>query len=186
MRARTVRVVALAVVAAVSVMAGERPSGWATPLRVRGVPNLHRLSADVYRSGQPTAEGFRELERLGIRTVLCLRSLHTDERLLAGTSLRLIELPLLAFAISDREARKALSVVCDAANYPLLVHCLHGSDRTGLVCALYRMGVQGWGAEEAVRELTEGGYGFHAVFANIPAQLRRLRLDKEQQEVRKP
>lgn len=176
MRARTVRVVELAVVAAVSVMAADRPSSWATPLTVRGVPNLHRLSADVYRSGQPTAEGFRELERLGIRTVLCLRALHTDGKLLSGTSLRLIELPLVAFAISDREARKALSVVSDAANYPLLVHCLHGSDRTGLVCALYRMGVQGWSAEEAVRELTEGGYGFHAVFGNIPAQLRRLRL----------
>ncbi len=34
-----------------------RPQTWATPLIVTGVPNLHQISATLYRSAQPTAEG---------------------------------------------------------------------------------------------------------------------------------
>ena len=43
-----------------------RNGKWAMPLTLEGVPNLHRLTDYLYRSEQPTAEGFRNLEKLGI------------------------------------------------------------------------------------------------------------------------
>jgi protein-tyrosine phosphatase len=40
-----------------------------------------------------------------------------------------------------------------------LVHCEHGVDRTGIVCAAYRITRQGWTVEKAVSEMYS--LGFH-------------------------
>ena len=44
---------------------------------------------------------------------------------------------------------------------PFFVHCQHGSDRTGVCIAAYRIVVQGWTKQDAIREMTGGNYGFH-------------------------
>ena len=50
----------------------------------------------------------------------------------------------------------------------MLVHCWAGADRTGAMIAAYRVAAQGWSKEEAVREMTEGGYRFHGlVYRNL-------------------
>jgi hypothetical protein len=45
-------------------------------------------------------------------------------------------------------------VILRSAAKPLLIHCKAGSDRTGLVAALYRYAVAGEPAEQAVSELS--------------------------------
>jgi len=74
------------------VPAAERPASWAEPMTVAGVPNLYRITPLLYRSGQPTAAGFRNLQKLGIRTVINLRAFNDDEAETRGT----------AFATTDR------------------------------------------------------------------------------------
>ena len=59
---------------------------------------------------------------------------------------------------------------------PVLVHCHHGADRTGLIIALYRLLSQGWSREAAIDELIHGGYGFHPIWANIPRYLQSADL----------
>jgi protein tyrosine/serine phosphatase len=59
---------------------------------------------------------------------------------------------------------------------PVLVHCHHGADRTGLICALWRVLYQGWSRQSAIDELIEGGYGFHPIWFNIPRYLREVNL----------
>ena len=54
--------------------AAARPAQWAEPIALEGVPNLHRISPTLYRSEQPTALGMKNLEKLGIRTVINLRA----------------------------------------------------------------------------------------------------------------
>jgi protein tyrosine/serine phosphatase len=46
----------------------------------------------------------------------------------------------------------------DPANYPVWVHCTAGRDRTGAMCAVYRMEYDHWSAEQALAEMRE--YGF--------------------------
>lgn len=46
---------------------------------------------------------------------------------------------------------------------PIIFHCHHGSDRTGAVCALYRIVFQNVSKEDAIREMIEGEYGFHRI-----------------------
>ena len=52
-----------------------------------GVPNFHAVSERLYRSAQPTRNGFRELAAFGVKTVVSLRAFHADEPLLRGTEI---------------------------------------------------------------------------------------------------
>ena len=40
---------------------------------------------------------------------------------------------------SKRGLARAMRVFADGENYPVLVHCIHGKDRTGIVIALLLM-----------------------------------------------
>lgn len=159
-----------------------RPSQWAQPATVDGVPNLHRLNGHLYRSGQPTAIGLQNLERAGIRRVLNLRQHHDDADEATGTHLTLHQVRINTGEFGDREMQAALQIIAQSSE-PILVHCLHGADRTGTVIALYRMVCQGWSKQQAWAELQQGGYGYHAVFSNIPAYLSQVDVDKLRRDV---
>ncbi len=147
-------------------IAWSRNPEWAKPLQAEGLPNLHRVTDDLYRSGQPTEEGFRNAEKLGIRTVLNLRSLHSDAGKMRGTGLKLVELPVSTGDMDEAEVINALRGI-QAADKPVLVHCWHGADRTGTVIAFYRMVFQGWSKERAKEEMTGGDYGYHSMWSNL-------------------
>jgi protein tyrosine phosphatase (PTP) superfamily phosphohydrolase (DUF442 family) len=153
-----------------------RDPAWATPVALEGVPNLHRVTENLYRSGQPSAEGFRNLEAFGVKTVLNLRDLHQDK--LRGTALRGIRIRMRAWDPETGEVIRALRILSDADGGPFLVHCQHGADRTGMVIALYRMAAQGWDRERAIEEMERGGYGFHPIWAEIPRFLRQADIAK--------
>lgn len=42
---------------------------------------------------------------------------------------------------------------------------------------LFRVAVEDWSPEEAIREMTTGGYGFHKVWQNLPAWISELEMD---------
>jgi tyrosine-protein phosphatase SIW14 len=142
------------------------------PAPVTGVGNFAWVSPVLCRGEQPTAEGFRELERMGVRTVVNLRSQHDDRTMLSGTSLGYVRIPCSAWGVDREHLRQFLAIVNDPALQPVFVHCQHGADRTGFVVAGYRMVEMEWDAHSAETELR--GFGFHAIWARIPAQLLRL------------
>ncbi len=76
-----------------------------------------------------------------------------------------------------KEAVRFLQIVTDPTRVPVLVHCKHGADRTGTLCALYRIAVQGWTKEEALGEMTEGGYGFHEIWRNLLHWIREIDIE---------
>lgn len=129
------------------------------PGDIPGVGNFARVSDALYRGQQPTAEGFAELKKLGIKTVINLRAMHSDRDLLKGTGLRYIEIECFAWHPEDEDVAAALKVIADPANQPVFVHCQHGADRTGFVVAAYRIVEQGWSAERAEAEMRN--FGLH-------------------------
>lgn len=149
-----------------------RPTEWAQPLTVVGMKNFYRIDAKLYRSAQPDEAGFAEIKRLGITTVLNLRDFRSDDEA-EGLGLNLQRIEMEAGKITVPELIAALRIIRAAAG-PVLIHCWHGSDRTGTVAAIYRMVMQGWSAEAAIDELVNGGYGYHALYDNIPALLRQV------------
>ncbi len=153
-----------------------RPDTWAQPVELPGCPNLHRIAPDLYRGAQPTAEGMRELGKLGIRTVISLRAFHDDEDEVEGTGLQREQIRFKTWHAENEDVVRFLKLVGDPARRPVFIHCLHGADRTGTMCAIYRMAFQGWSADAAVREMRDGGYGFHEVWSNLPPYLATLDL----------
>jgi len=154
-----------------------RPASWATPVLSENLKNGYWVDGRVYRSAQPDAQGMKVLEQLGVRRVLNLREFHDDRDENGATTLKLFNVPMNAAHIRDEEVVKALQIIL-ASEEPILVHCWHGSDRTGTVVAMYRMVVQGWSRDEAIDELVHGGYGYHAVYDNIPEYLERVDLEE--------
>jgi protein tyrosine/serine phosphatase len=71
-----------------------------------------------------------------------------------------VQLPYRTNHVDDADVLKALRTIRDAESKgPVLMHCKHGSDRTGLMAAMYRVIIQGWSKEEALDEMTQGGFG---------------------------
>lgn len=138
---------------------------------VAGVPNYAAVDAGVHRSGRPTAEGFGRLRVRGVRTVLNLEQFHDERREVEAAGLRYVHCPSTAGFMTPGHVRTLLRIINDPANQPILVHCYHGSDRTGLLVAAYRL-QHGWAAGPAIDELRS--FGFHGVYFTIPMMLRRM------------
>jgi protein tyrosine/serine phosphatase len=152
--------------------AAPRPAEWAEPIALEGAPNLHRITPLLFRSEQPTALGMKNLEKLGIRTVINLRYFNHDDDEVEGTSLRTERTKILTWRVDDRHVIEVMRMMKDTTKGPFLIHCQHGADRTGLMSAMYRRIYLGWSAEDALRELTDGGYGYHSIWRNIQRYVR--------------
>lgn len=125
----------------------------------------------------------RELEAMGIKSILNLRRVKTDEKKLKGRALHLDQIPLKASKLDEEDILNALSLI-QQAEKPLLVHCWHGSDRTGAIVAAYRMVFDNWSKEQAIAEFTEDRFGYHqARFPNLITLLNSLNVDSLQTQL---
>jgi len=162
-----------------------RPASWAQPVASTTLKNFYRLDADVYRSEQPTRQGFEEVRAKGIKSIVNLRANHSDAGLVEGLGFYLVEIPMTAGGFSEEDIVKALKAI-QAAPKPVLVHCQYGSDRTGVVLAMYRVAVQNWTKEDALAEMTGGGFGFHWYYDNIPAFVKAADVARIREKLKSP
>jgi protein tyrosine phosphatase (PTP) superfamily phosphohydrolase (DUF442 family) len=108
--------------------------------------NLAAVDARLVRSAQPAAHLADWIRDYRLASILNLRGgtpadpWYADEvNTAAANQIAFYDYPMLA---TRRPLRRDLLTLIDflrAAPYPLLVHCKHGADRTGLAVALYRM-----------------------------------------------
>ena len=155
---------------AVPHFAQARDASWAKPVAIVGLPNLNQVAPNLYRSAQPTAEGFAAAQSsLKILTVINLRESQTDAALLKGVQIEEKSVPMNAMSIKEVDVIAALKLIkAGETKGSVLLHCKHGADRTGVVIAMYRILYQGWSKAQAINEMKNGGYNFHKVFINIP------------------
>ena len=163
----------------------ERPQKWAAPVQSRYLKNFFQLDSKVYRSAQPSRKGFKEARQLGITDVLNLRDSHTDKSKAKDSGLTLHQIEAEADEISQQEIIKAIQIIRSAEG-PVLVHCWHGSDRTGAVCAMYRIVFNNWSKEEAIDEMVNGGFGYHKMYANIVQLILEADIEKIKDEIFSP
>jgi protein tyrosine/serine phosphatase len=147
-------------------------------MEVKGLPNLHRVSADLYRGAQPTDGGLGELKKLGIRTVIDLREGNGYQAKSAELGLAYERIPMTAFRIKDDDVARFLRLAGNPDNAPIFVHCRRGADRTGLMCAVYRIAIQGWTKDEAIAEMTQGGFRFNQGYQNVVNYIRDLDVEQ--------
>lgn len=159
-----------------------RQEKWATAVSLPPMENFYKVDDGVYRSGQPVDEAFVVLEKFGIHEILSLRYWHDNEKKAKETDIVLHQVPMNAYYIRDKDVVAALKVIRNRKG-KLLFHCQHGSDRTGLICAMYRIVFQKWSKADAINEMKNGGYGFHRIFFNIPRYIENVDVNKIKQAV---
>jgi len=109
----------------------------------------------LYRGNRP--KDLNEVKNAGIKRIISLESgiydlFHADQtverQFPCEFGMDQYDMKSSDFtAPEDWVVLKFLALVRDEK--PTLVHCLSGVDRTGFVCAAYRMQVQGWSFQQA-------------------------------------
>ncbi|MFB3892218.1 MAG: hypothetical protein ACE15C_09365 [Phycisphaerae bacterium] len=121
----------------------------------------------LYRSGQPRGHEWDTLrDTYGIKTVIDLRELKPSrgwsieqDRFCREHEIRLVHIPFPNMdAPTPRQWQAFLEIVRDPANWPVLVHCEVGTARTGMMVGAYRIVVQGWDFDSALREARENNF----------------------------
>ena len=155
-----------------------RPLDWAKKVELNPMYNLYKVDDDLYRSEQPTKEGMEALESMGIKSIVNVRNIFNDRREGKATKLDLYKKRINTWTIKYSEIIDALRLIQKAPK-PVLIHCKHGSDRTGCIVAAYRMAFMNWTKEEAIKEFQLGGYGYHEdAFPNILKLLKSIEVEK--------
>ena len=155
----------------------------AVSIQKEGMGNFYKVSDILYRAEQPTAEGFKSLQAMGVKTIVSLRAHHSDASMIEGLNFKYIQIPINTWKLKDEHVEKFLRVMVDESNYPVLVHCQHGSDRTGTMVAVYRMVFENWSKEDALNEMIRGGFGYHSIWKNLKNYIDNFDIEKWKQRL---
>jgi protein tyrosine phosphatase (PTP) superfamily phosphohydrolase (DUF442 family) len=126
-------------------------------------PNVHQTSTLFYRSSQLSGpELKRHIREKGIRTVIRLvgtedanRETYEEEAAaIAETDAKLVVASLPTSRLPYRSEMLRLFAALDTAERPVFVHCKQGSDRTGLVTAIWLHDYEGRPLGEAREQLS--------------------------------
>lgn len=154
-----------------------RPLTWSQKVQCADFYNLYKVDQNLFRSEQPTKEGMKGLETIGVKTVLNVRNIRNDNTEGKGTTIELKHFRINTWTISYDEVVQALKIIQQSPK-PVLIHCKHGSDRTGCIVAAYRMAFMGWEKEKAIEEFKSGGYGYHdKAFPNVLRLLQNVDIE---------
>lgn len=131
----------------------------------KNLPNLFKVNETLYRGGQPTEAGIKQLAVMGIKTVIDLRDndgrAKREESWAKAAGLNFINVPLSnIFGPKDAKIDDILKQIDLADNQPVFVHCKRGSDRTGTVIAVYRISHDSWTGDQATAEAKKFGLGW--------------------------
>ena len=159
-----------------------RPANWAQKIEVAGIKNCFQVTTNLYRGAQPTTEGMAHLKAMGIKTVINLRAFHSDKDKVAGTGLKSVRFETEPWHGEEEDVVRFLKVVTDTNNPPAFVHCERGADRTGMMCAMYRVVVCGWTKPAAIAEMKDGGFGFNPAWKNLVTLIEKADVEKLKRE----
>ena len=133
----------------------------AKKLTIAGVKNFAEVTPTLYRGGQPNSEGYAALAKMGVNIVVDARLSGKDNerKEVEKAGMQYVSSPWHCLFPRDEAMARFLAVLQTNPGKKVFVHCRYGDDRTGMMIAAYRMSVEGWTADEALKEMDE--FGFH-------------------------
>jgi tyrosine-protein phosphatase SIW14 len=133
----------------------------AKKLSIPGIPNAGKVSDSLFRGAQPQIDSLDELQKLGITTIVDLRSespaLREHERAKAESlGIHFVSIPVKGFATpTSEQLAEYFSLFRQAPPQKVFVHCRYGEDRTGVFIAAYRIAFEHWTADQAYSEMLQ-------------------------------
>lgn len=164
---RSLAVAALAAVAsfaAFSTPAQTTPMGaLATPMAIQGVPNAGNVNGTLYRGAQPKESGYSDLQKLGMNIVVDLRDekseVSSEKKVVEAAGMQFVSLPWNGTGLpSHDQILTFFALLHDNPGKKIFLHCHYGADRTGVMVALYRIAMEHWTTDQAIREMKDFHY----------------------------
>ncbi|MDD5587358.1 MAG: tyrosine-protein phosphatase, partial [Alphaproteobacteria bacterium] len=123
-------------------------------------PNRYRISERMWRSSQPHFLQIRGLSKSGIRTIINLRgardcaSYYLEDKACKKHGITLVNFPVNSRQPPKLEILEQLEKLFAEIEYPALMHCKAGSDRVGIMSALYLLIAEKQPVEKAMKQLS--------------------------------
>jgi uncharacterized protein (TIGR01244 family) len=134
---------------------------WLTSAELPEIKNMQAVNDHLYRGAQPSSEGFKQLAKMGIKTVIDLRDksgqADQEKHIVESLGMKYVGVPMSMHAPTDDQIARVLSVLNSTESAPVFLHCLGGRDRTGTAIACYRIAHDGWDNHKALAEATVHG-----------------------------
>lgn len=151
------RFVACLLIAGVAMPASAADPG--QPVATQVLHNVFKLDAELYSGNAPEDEaGFRELARLGIKTIVTVDGTKPNVALAHQFGMRYVHLPFGYDGLPQKrgvELAKAVQVA--EANGAVYLHCHHGKHRAPTAAAVVCEALDGWSKEKAIDFLHQAG-----------------------------
>ena len=106
--------------------------------------NLHDIGGGMYRANQPSPKRIKTYADMGIKTILNLRGIsekgyyHLEKEACAQNGLTLVDFRMHSRDTPKKEEIHGLKKVFEDIEYPALMHCKSGADRTGITGVFYK------------------------------------------------
>ncbi|MBX9877870.1 MAG: tyrosine-protein phosphatase [Candidatus Obscuribacterales bacterium] len=131
------------------------------------LPNFHQVHPYLYRGGEPTAKGLKQLSKMGVKTIIDLRNPGEkkipEENLASKLGMTYISIPMGPQAPTESQVKTFVSAVENAKDNPkagsVFLHCAHGSDRTGCLVGIWRVTHDKFSYDEAYKEMRKYYFG---------------------------
>jgi len=155
----------------------------AEKLRIAGVPNAGKVTEQLYRGAQPHLSSLVRLKEMGITTIVDLRAEDTgmreqEKKEAERLGIHFVSIPEGGWSNpTNDEIAQFLSLFEGNSKEKVFVHCHFGQDRSGVFVATYRMAIQKWPPEEAIKEMYYFGFngfwhpGMMSFVRNFPARV---------------
>ena len=138
---------------------------------LKGLTNVGRVAPNIYRGAQPLPEGYSTLKKMGIKTVINLRTTSSEKQAVEAAGMKSVEVPLSVFNdVNLKTVNAIIDRMKNPDNQPVFIHCKQGQDRTGIVVAAYRMKVDGWALTDAEAEMQS--FGFNDIWVELKEFIR--------------
>ena len=139
-------------------------SAYGQKIQIAGVHNAGKITDVLYRGGQPKDQGISELKKLGITVIVDLRGenrekVEWERKQTESLGMRFVHIPVSGWSPpSNEQVVQFLSLFRDNPGQKIFLHCRFGDDRTGVFVATYRMAIDKWPAEQALKEMYFFGF----------------------------
>lgn len=147
------------------------------------IGNFHQVSANLFRGARPAVDDLVQLQDLGVETILNLEQgflggrpgeVDDEEAWAQRHHVEFIYFPMSPISRpTPQQVIRTLSFLNQRLEHKVFVHCLRGSDRTGIVIAAYRISHDRWTVDQAFAEMKQYGHdelllpGWKAVLTEV-------------------
>jgi protein tyrosine phosphatase (PTP) superfamily phosphohydrolase (DUF442 family)/cytochrome c556 len=125
------------------------------PIEEPGLHNVFKLSPNIVSGSEPHGESaFRELQAMGVKTILSVDGKAPNAELASQHGMRYVHVPIEYKGMTEREILE-ISKTFREQDGPFYVHCFHGKHRGPAAAAVGRMVLDGVSRENAIAEMRQ-------------------------------